>query len=250
MNESFVGRLNGKQKAIGFIILMPFYFYVAPMLMNILIYLYIKCFPGSYDTVTLTIALNVGRVLMVFIALFITFKDYILISFKKFKENCGSILKWVFTEGIIILYATSILSNLVVMLFQDGSSTSSANQNLFLTMLNSDVLLMFIQAAILAPLVEELLFRGLLYGSLREHNKVLAYVVSSLVFGFMHIYNGLLAGDMSQLLYLISYGSMGFIFSYAYEKKGNIMAPILLHATNNTIAIIINISMAGIAGLM
>lgn len=246
MKESFVSRLNGKQKAIGFIILMPFYFYVSPMLINILIYIFVKCFPSNYDNITLTIALNFGNVALVFIALFLTFKDYIITSWMKFRENSYSLIKWVFTKGIFILYGTSILCNLLVTIFKGDISTTSANQNLFLSMLDANAFIMVIQAVILAPLVEELLFRGLLYGSLREYSKILAFAVSSLVFGFIHIYNGLFAGDISQLLYLISYGGMGFIFAYTYEKNGNIAAPILLHMLNNGIAVLINIAMKGL----
>jgi len=88
---------------------------------------------------------------------------------------------------------------------------------------------MAFQSVILAPILEELLFRGLVFRSLRDKSKWLAIFASSFLFGFLHIYSALFAGDLSQLIYLFSYGGMGFAFSYAYEKRKTICVPILMH---------------------
>ena len=42
MTESFAGKINGKQKAIGFILLFPLYLYVIPRFANFGIYLLLK----------------------------------------------------------------------------------------------------------------------------------------------------------------------------------------------------------------
>ena len=99
---------------------------------------------------------------------------------------------------------------------------------------------MFIQSVILAPVLEELLFRGLVFRSLRDKSKWLAIFASSFLFGFLHIYSALFAGDLSQLIYLLSYGGMGFAFSYAYEKRKTIC---LMHMINNLVAIILLVFM-------
>ena len=99
------------------------------------------------------------------------------------------------------------------------------------------------QSVILAPIVEELLFRGLVFRSLTDKSKWLAIFASSFLFGFLHIYSALFAGDLSQLIYLFSYGGMGFAFSYAYEKRKTICVPILMHMINNLVAIILLVFM-------
>ena len=96
---------------------------------------------------------------------------------------------------------------------------------------------------VLAPILEELLFRGLVFRSLRDKSKWLAIFASSFLFGFLHIYSALFAGDLSQLIYLFSYGGMGFAFSYAYEKRKTICVPILMHMINNLVAIILLVFM-------
>ena len=44
MTESFAGKINGKQKAIGFILLFPLYLYVIPRFANFGIYSFIKVY--------------------------------------------------------------------------------------------------------------------------------------------------------------------------------------------------------------
>lgn len=63
---------------------------------------------------------------------------------------------------------------------------------------------MAFQSVVLAPILEELLFRGLVFRSLRDKSKWLAIFASSFLFGFLHIYSALFAGDLSQLIYLLS----------------------------------------------
>ena len=124
-----------------------------------------------------------------------------------------------------------------------GGSNDSANQLLFEDYLNNGALLMAFQSVVLAPILEELLFRGLVFRSLRDKSKWLAIFASSFLFGFLHIYSALFAGDLSQLIYLLSYGGMGFAFSYAYEKRKTICVPILMHMINNLVAIILLVFM-------
>ena len=50
MTESFAGKINGKQKAIGFILLFPLYLYVIPRFANFGIYLLLKYTNITRDT--------------------------------------------------------------------------------------------------------------------------------------------------------------------------------------------------------
>ena len=53
MTESFAGKINGKQKAIGFILLFPLYLYVIPRFANFGIYLLLKYTNITRDTTIL-----------------------------------------------------------------------------------------------------------------------------------------------------------------------------------------------------
>jgi uncharacterized protein len=85
--------------------------------------------------------------------------------------------------------------------------------------------------AILAPISEEVCFRGMLFGGLRERlPRVLAALAAGFVFGVLHVLTGI-----SAVPPLIAFG---FVLCLLYEKTGSIVPGILLHALNNSVALI------------
>lgn len=239
MDNQFAGKLNGKQKAWGFIVLLPLYFYVVPMIVNFGIYTLVKYGILPADQNMLGVYLNLFSGLLSLICAVFIFKDFIKDNYLRFKEHLFENVAWSMTFGIASVYIFSIIANIIIGLLIDTSSHSAANQALFETYFGSSMILMMIQSVFIAPILEELLFRGLIFRSLRKYNKILAHVISSFIFGFIHIYSGLFSGDLTQLAYLFSYGLMGFAFSLAYEKKKTIFVPITIHMINNFIAVAI-----------
>lgn len=89
----------------------------------------------------------------------------------------------------------------------------------------------------LAPFVEEVLFRGYVFGSLRDHSKPVAYGVSCLLFALLHVFQ-FAAGDllsMSRVLLLVQYLIPGLVLAWAYDRAGNLWAPVLTHMTVNAL---------------
>jgi membrane protease YdiL (CAAX protease family) len=83
----------------------------------------------------------------------------------------------------------------------------------------------------LAPVTEELFFRGLVFGSLRRSiPPVAAALVISLVFGALHFTGGRSALVVGPLVVL------GVVFCLLYQWSGTLFAPIALHAVNNAVA--------------
>lgn len=84
---------------------------------------------------------------------------------------------------------------------------------------------------ILAPVSEEVCFRGMLYGGLRERiPRVPAALAAGIVFGGLHALTGLSA--VPPLIFF------GFILCLLYEKTGSIVPGMLLHALNNMAALL------------
>jgi membrane protease YdiL (CAAX protease family) len=82
-----------------------------------------------------------------------------------------------------------------------------------------------------APISEEVCFRGMLFGGLRERLPRLgAALVSGLIFGGLHATTGLSAVPVLVVF--------GFILALLYEKTGSIVPGILLHMLNNSIALL------------
>lgn len=83
----------------------------------------------------------------------------------------------------------------------------------------------------LAPISEEVCFRGMLFGGLRTSiARVPAAVIGGLIFGGLHALTGVTAVPP-----LIVFG---FILCLLYEKTGSIVPGILLHMLNNVVALL------------
>ena len=84
---------------------------------------------------------------------------------------------------------------------------------------------------IAAPISEELCFRGMLYGGLRERlPRYPAALITGLIFGGLHATTGI-----SAVPPLIVFG---FLLALLYERTGSIVPGILLHTINNSIALL------------
>lgn len=84
---------------------------------------------------------------------------------------------------------------------------------------------------ILAPLSEEICFRGMLYGGLRTRLAVVpAALLGGLVFGGLHALTGITAVPPLVVF--------GFLLCLLYEKTGSIVPGIVLHLLNNSVALL------------
>ena len=89
----------------------------------------------------------------------------------------------------------------------------------------------------LAPFVEETLFRGLVFGGLREKSRLLAYAASCALFALAHVWQFAVAGrDMAYFLLMAQYLIPGLVLAWAYEHSGTLWASIGLHAGVNALS--------------
>jgi len=104
---------------------------------------------------------------------------------------------------------------------------------------DSALLVTIVAGILIAPVTafcEELFFRGLLFGGMRQRLPLWpAAIASGVIFGALH----LTAGDLGVALQL---SILGTIFAWTYERSGSLWVPISLHLANNTIAFITLIS--------
>ena len=232
-------KLNNRQKAIGVIILFPWYLYFAPKIINFLLNLYLVYFGSNIDINGLNVIYNLVVGIVVAIPLFLVFKNFIYENFRVFKNNLTENIIWVVTIGLLVSYGLAFVGEMIQNLLLQTSDSEATNQVLVEALVQSNFALMFIQTVIIAPFVEEMLFRGLIFNGLRQKNIILAHIVSAFLFGLLHVYSYILAGDMSEWIKLIPYMTVGFSLSFAYEKRQTIFAPILLHSLKNCIAVLL-----------
>lgn len=80
-----------------------------------------------------------------------------------------------------------------------------------------------------APLAEELFFRGFLFGALRRRGLPLAAGVTGLVFGAAHVAS-------APIGFIVPLGCLGIILCLLYERTGSLYPSMALHCLNNSIA--------------
>lgn len=94
---------------------------------------------------------------------------------------------------------------------------------------------------LLAPLYEELVFRGLMWQAIAEQfepktGMIVASVISSVIFALIHLQYELY--EMSAIVVL------ALIFCYARARSGSLYLPIILHIINNGLTMIIYLNQA------
>lgn len=163
----------------------------------------------------------------------IAYRKSLLNDFKDFKKNYKSILKttakyWVIGLGIMLI------SSSIIGLIGIGDT---ANQDTNINLFKEAPIIQTIIAVIMAPIIEELVFRRSFKNF--TNNKILFALVTGLIFGGIHVVSSISSlKDLTMLLHLIPYSSVGIAFGMAYKEHNNIIGTMTMHAIHNTIAII------------
>jgi len=87
-----------------------------------------------------------------------------------------------------------------------------------------DLLFFFFVGGLIAPITEEIFFRGIIYGFFRRWGVVVAISLSTLIFVFAHMIDTAL--PVTQVI-------GGIVFAAAYEVEGKLMVPISIHVLGN-----------------
>ena len=225
-------KLDEKIKYIikGIIVLLIFYFSVY------LQYIPIKIFniDIKHMSNTTAVVLSTFSSLVLFIIFFIMYRKDLKKDFKDFYKNKEDYMDigircWII--GLLIMFISNYILNIV--LKAGGANNEKAVQ----TMIKSLPLLMLIDAGIIAPFTEEIVFRKTLKDIFK--NKWLFIIFSFILFGGAHVISS--SKTIIDYLFIIPYGSLGAAFAYAYYKTDNIFTSISLHMIHNTILILISI---------
>lgn len=171
-------------------------------------------------------AIGVEKLITVIVSLLITFFLFLYIKRKDLMEKYG--LKRVEGKSRDYLYFIPLI------LLSSVNLWFGVRMNMPLI---SSIL--YALTMILAGIIEEILFRGMLYKEMAKSNEKSAMVVSSLLFGVGHIvnlFNGSgaeLVANMCQVVYAVS---VGFMFVMLFKKSGSILPCIVTHSLLNLLS--------------
>jgi membrane protease YdiL (CAAX protease family) len=136
--------------------------------------------------------------------------------------------------GLLAVVASSLIVTLLVTLSGSDAAPEQVITQRLVTGSTVDLVLVAFAAVVVAPIAEELLFRGLLHRSLRTRMRIVpATVLSSVLFAVVHVDIAL-----SQPLGLVGLALVGAVHAVAYERTGGLVVPILIHAVHNAVGIV------------
>lgn len=152
--------------------------------------------------------------------------------------GCVSILQWHDIAGLtgpidrggmtsfylVLSLPMLILVVLLIGLMGDGTTTSPLRVIMIILSLNA-----------LVGMSEEILFRGIIFGALRQkHSLILSIAVSSIVFGLLHFVNLGAGQSFTATLYqVINAACLGGLFCAILLQTNSLWYPILLHTIWN-----------------
>lgn len=156
---------------------------------------------------------------------------------RSYDTMAGSILRCI--GMMLAAYGIDVLLSLVLQLGTGLIGELPVPNNDAVTGLaNTDYKRMTAVAVFMAPLVEECLFRGVVFGTIRPRSRFWAYAVSIALFSLYHVWQYVaVTGDLSLLLYCLLYLPVSVGLAWAYDRSGSIWAPMVMHAIINAMSL-------------
>lgn len=119
-------------------------------------------------------------------------------------------------NNLVVLSGAMEISNTY-----DEVASQIYNKNVFTTILS---------AVVIAPLLEEFLFRGVLYRRMRDSISIIpSMLLSAIIFGLIH-------GNLVQFIYAFF---IGILLAYVFEKFKTIWAPVIFHGAANLFSVLV-----------
>jgi membrane protease YdiL (CAAX protease family) len=129
--------------------------------------------------------------------------------------------------GVFMAFASQTIAGLIetyLLGITQGSQNTADIMNITIT-----APLFMIIPMVIAPILEEIIFRKIIFGALyKRFNFFVAALLSAFVFGIIH-------GEPQHILI---YAGMGFVFAFLYVKTKRIIVPIIVHMAMNSITVL------------
>lgn len=153
----------------------------------------------------------------IYIALIVAiiFIPLLINDYKKYEKQTNTKINYFYL--IILGVILSLMYNVFAYYLNFALKTSLFDNN-------SNIAVTLLSTGILGPIIEELMFRGIIYNELKsKYSNMKSILITTIFFAIIHI-------NIIQILYALI---IGFILVFVYEKYNNIKAPIILHMASN-----------------
>ena len=127
----------------------------------------------------------------------------------------------------VMMYAVGTVFNLVgTYISQTAPAGGTEQLDMINAMVTSGIPTGIMMTVVIAPILEELIFRKLMLDRIRNYGEKTAIVFSALCFGLFH-------GNLTQFLYAFM---IGLFLGYVYCKTGKVLYTMIMHALVNLIS--------------
>lgn len=163
--------------------------------------------------------------IMLFIVILCFFKE-LKGSYNNFKTQIKKYLQYLLYSLVTFSILNFIITIICNLLVKDIPSNQTAIESL-------NIGYILFSTLIYAPLVEEILFRGMLKKLIK--NNYIFILTSGLIFGLLHVIG---SSSLIQYLYIFVYGLCGMYLATLYSKYNNIYLNMVAHFILNFAGVI------------
>jgi len=177
---------------------------------------------------------NIIYYYILFAVTVIIFHGFLARTSRHLMDNLGIAVKSVLV-GLVGLYGLNeLVFRLTNLVF---TNHTNLNDNTISAQIEDAPHMTILIIVFLAPFVEEVLFRGLVFGNLKSKSRLTAYAVSCLLFAALHVWQfAVVQQDITYFLLMVQYLVPGIVLAWAYEHSGTLWSSIGLHMAANALA--------------
>ena len=181
-------------------------------------------------------AVNFCYHLVSLLAVTVIFRRYLKQELRNFTAGFKKVLPVIAVSLAVYYVAGEVLLCLITAI---DPGFRNVNDDSVAVLRQGNLALTAVMTVALAPVSEECLFRGLIFGCARKHSRWAAYVVSAVAFGALHVmgYVGSF-GAVKLLLCFAQYLPAGLVLAAAMEKTDSIVTAMCIHAIINAVSMI------------
>ena len=138
-----------------------------------------------------------------------------------------------------IMYLISIIYGLID-LYIFKNNTVNTNQQELMKIAAENRIVFLALAVIVAPIIEELIFRYYIYKPLEKKGFVLATLVSTILFSVIHIIPSLATNTLATDIWTLpAYLLPSLVFAFAYYNTKKLAVPVFAHFAFNLVSAIV-----------
>ena len=172
---------------------------------------------------------------LLFAVTVIIFHGFLGRTSRNFAYNLGAACKSALL-GLVALYGLNELAFRLLRVL--GFGQANLNDSAISAQVQDAPRTTVLIVVLLAPFVEEVLFRGLVFGNLRKKSRAVAYVVSCALFALVHVWQFAVGNhDLSYFLVMLQYLVPGAVLAWAFEHTGTLWTAVAVHAAANALAV-------------